>query len=188
MHDTAFDSLTRAIGTGVSRRGMLRAVAGGGLSVGLLGWTAEQSAAAKNCKKIKDKKKRKKCFAKAQGTTAQLPAPPPSPGCVPESPVTTCNGRCGTFPNSCGQFVTCPACTDGQQCLSNGSCATVCSAALSCRSGCECSPSVEGPSHCRPFPLTCEQAPQSCTRTAECPLNHQCQETGCGSTRCVPLC
>src|SRR5215212_8216542 len=74
MHDTAFDSLTKSIGAGVSRRGTLRALAGGGLSLGLFGRTTVPDAAAKNCKKIKDKKKRKACRKKDSGAKAQVPA------------------------------------------------------------------------------------------------------------------
>src|SRR5688500_6787932 len=84
MHDTAFDHLARAMRARPSRRGLLRALAGGGLTLGLLGVTAVPDAAAKNCKKVKDKKKRKKCSAKATGATAQPPAgdpPPPPPAC-----------------------------------------------------------------------------------------------------------
>ena len=78
MHDRAFDHLTKSIGAGVSRRGLLRALGGGGLSLGLLGRTAVPDAVAKNCKKIKDKKKRKACRKKATDATAQVPGAPAS--------------------------------------------------------------------------------------------------------------
>jgi len=72
------DSLASALAAAGSRRGLL-----GGLllgTVGLVGWADTHEAAAKSCKKIKDKKKRKKCLQRAQGTAAQLPAgDPPSP-------------------------------------------------------------------------------------------------------------
>jgi hypothetical protein len=70
------DALARSLTTSRSRRSAL-----GGLllgTVGLLGWADTQEAAAKTCKKIKDKKKRKACQKKATGTTDQLPGDPAS--------------------------------------------------------------------------------------------------------------
>ena len=76
-----FDRLTRSLAIAGPRRGVLSGLLVGAVS--LLGWSKAQDAVAKDCKKIKDKKKRKACQKKAQGTTAQPPAsdPPPPLAC-----------------------------------------------------------------------------------------------------------
>ena len=78
MAPNRFDTLTRFLTTVRSRRGILS-----GLLVGTLGLLASSDAedvVAKNCKKIKDKKKRKKCLAKAKDNTNQTPDTPPPDG------------------------------------------------------------------------------------------------------------
>ena len=164
MHDTAFDTLARTMGNGVSRRGLLRALGGGGLSLGLLGRTAVPDAVAKNCKKITDKKKRKKCFAKAQGTTAPVPAPAPAPAPITcPSGTFVLAGRCA--PN-CGQ--TCQA--------KAGTCATT----------------FEGFPFCAPDITSCAAVPKVCSSHADCGAQEFCTLTSCGpnqsiENRCLPL-
>ena len=84
MHARRVNPLAQALAAAGSRRGVLSGLFIG--TVGLLGWADTPEAAAKSCKKIKDKKKRKKCLQKAQGTTAPLPAPVPAPSPVATGP------------------------------------------------------------------------------------------------------
>jgi hypothetical protein len=150
MHDTAFDHLARAMGDAVSRRGLLRALAGGGLTLGLVGWTAGHDAAAKSCKKIKDKKKRKKCLAKATSPTAQLPAPPPPPVACPSGTFALA-GRCA------------PTC--GQPCLDSGG---------------VCLDTLEGFLVCAPFFTSCAAIPKVCSSHADCGAQEFCTTSLCG--------
>lgn len=195
MDDTRFDALTRSLAT-PSRRRLLRALvttlSGAGLAAGTDQAVPAHDLAA-TCKKRKDKAKRKKCLKKAKAHNAAHKRP----GCVPQDPATVCAAGCGTRSNNCGQPVVC-ACPTGQACLSNGSCGRACTAGMApfCPGECACpfGPSTEGPSYCVPTGSTCEQAPQSCSSTAECPDDHYCLETAaCGpgnskANRCVPLC
>ena len=94
MHARRVNPLAQALAAAGSRRGVL-----GGLligTVGLLGWANTPEAAAKTCKKIKDKKKRKACRKKATGTTGQLPGDPAAPQTIavtcPRSTVTFVSG------------------------------------------------------------------------------------------------
>ena len=139
MDADRFDALSRSLTTAGSRR---RALAG--LFSGTLGLFSawDNEATAKNCKKLKNKKKRKKCLAKTL---------PSSPTCTPNcdrkvcgddgcggscgscvAPETCQSGRCGCVPNctnrvcgsdgctgSCGTG-TCP--TSGQSCTAAGQC------------------------------------------------------------------
>jgi len=63
MDGFAFDALTRSLTSAGSRRGALAGLVSG--TLGLVSTWADE-ATAKNCKKIKNKKKRKKCLAKAR--------------------------------------------------------------------------------------------------------------------------
>ena len=137
MDGTRFDSLTRSLTDARSRRGVLSSLLVG--TLGLVGWFDSQEAAAKNCKQIKDKKKRKKCLKKGQGAPSQAldaspsgdpapPPPPPPPGpCIPACAGKVCGADgCG---GSCGI-----ACTGGKICP-NGVC--VCpSGTEECGGGC----------------------------------------------------
>jgi hypothetical protein len=103
MDDARFDSLTRALSTAGSRRAMGLILPG---VLALLAWSGAQDAAAKSCRKIKDKKKRKKCLAQA---VPPPPVPPPTV-CTP-----TCAGKvCGD--DGCGGVcgLACPA---GEACV-----------------------------------------------------------------------
>ena len=105
MDPDRFDILARSFGSELARRAAL-----GGLLVGplgLLGLADIESAAARACKKIKDKKKRKKCLAKANGPTNPPPScKPASTSCGPPSnttDATCCSGSClGTGPSQPG--------------------------------------------------------------------------------------
>jgi hypothetical protein len=198
-----FDVMTRSLTRVPSRRDVLRGLTGG-LGLGAL-WLPGTAAA---------KKKRKKKHKK----TTQQPTTNCTPNCLdrtcgndgcggscgacgsndicrggtccaPESPATTCAGRCGTWTNNCGQPVVCPTCPGGQQCLSNGSCAMVCGPGIPCPSYCTgCSvPTSEGETHCVAgnSPNTCPT--QVCSSTADCPAGKQCQMC-LGSGRCFSLC
>jgi hypothetical protein len=107
--------------------------------------------------------------------------PPPPPGSVAEAQATTCRGRCGTWPNNCGQSVTCPSCPVGQDCLPSGTCARSCTVAAECAdcSVAGCVASIEGQTHCsRPVnPLVdfmaCDDAPH-CESSTVCPQGTQC--------------
>src|SRR5215211_1871454 len=105
MDGAQFDALSRAFGASQTRRRALRALVAGAL--GLVG-TATDEAVAKNCKKITNKTKRKKCLAKARG---QTPVVPPLP-CVPQCAATNaCDGDgCG---NSCGECSAPKVCVGG---------------------------------------------------------------------------
>jgi hypothetical protein len=64
MDAPRFDALARSLTEIRSRRGALRGLLLG--AGGLLSLAAAQDASAKNCRKIKNKKRRKKCLAKAE--------------------------------------------------------------------------------------------------------------------------
>jgi hypothetical protein len=75
----------------------------------------------------------------------------------------------------------------GKQCLSNGSCAIVCTTNQDCPSsdcnGCS-NPDVDGAHHCivgQLVPLV------TCTSTAKCPRGSHCQDSGGGGV-CIALC
>src|SRR5688500_1384791 len=98
MHTDRFDTLARTLSTAGSRRRALFATLGG--ASGLLGVSTLQEADAKNCKRIDNKKKRKKCLARARRTE-----------CIP-----ACDGKqCGA--NGCGG--TCGSCGTGAVCEAN---------------------------------------------------------------------
>jgi hypothetical protein len=95
---------------------------------------------------------------------------------------------------TCVASVCCPLCPSGQECLSNGSCATACVDQDDC-TGCtgSCLFSTEGERHCSEHISSCEDFPQVCTSTTECPTGQECQVPDCGpgtpfQPRCLPLC
>ena len=195
MDADRFDTLARTLTAAGSRRQALVATLGGGLSLVLGAASVDEAGAKKRCPPCK-KRKLGKCKKKlpdgtaCSGGTCQAGA-----CCLPESPETTCAGRCGTWPNTCRQTVSCPPCAGGMYCLANGSCAKICLAQEDCPAGCGCPMSVEGPRHCVVLGTpSCALIPQVCTATAECPAGWHCQLTGCPGPngnpeyRCVPLC
>jgi hypothetical protein len=76
--------------------------------------------------------------------------------------------------------------------LANGTCAPTCVNDVPC-GACNCRPAdPEGIQTCS-FLNSCEDSPQLCSSTAECPLNQTCVSYGCGpggaqQNRCVPVC
>ena len=88
MDGARFDTLARSLTTPGTRRGALGGLLLSALSV--LGLSDAQHATAKDCKKIKDKKKRKKCLNKAQQDDN-------TPPCVP-----TCAAANACGSNGCG--------------------------------------------------------------------------------------
>jgi len=176
-----FDSLARSLTTTRSRRHALAAALAGGLGTLGLGTTEAKK------KRRKKKNDGGRNGDGKKGGSPQSPPPqssPPPPSCTPETPVATCAGRCGTWPNTCGEFVTCPSCTDGKQCVGNGSCAITCSSTPECPAGCGCSfPTAEGGQRCIATPVPCPTQP--CQNTTDCPFGQQCQTcngdrvTGC---------
>ena len=160
MDGLRVDAISRALGTGHARRALFATLGPVASVVFAVGVGRDESAAKK---KRKRKKKRH--------------ASPPT-SCVPESPVATCAGRCGTWLNTCGQYVSCPACTDGKVCLSNGSCGIACTASDTCPTGCGCTTATpEGPRYCIQS-LSCRD--QSCESTGLCPLGSVCNVTPTG--------
>jgi hypothetical protein len=108
--------------------------------------------------------------------------------CTPEPREVTCAGRCDTVTSirTCGQPVAC-SCPSGQVCLSNGTCAIVCTGINSCPSRCICGgPNTEGAKVC----LVTFDCSTPCTSTAECPLGTHCQlgVAPCQEGGCMPLC
>ena len=97
-----FDAIARSLTTaGSRRRAVVLALSG---TLGLFG-TAVEEATAKNCKKIKNKKKRKKCLARTKMA-------PTTPTCIRDCAGKTCgDDGCG---GSCGP------CTGGS--CSGGAC------------------------------------------------------------------
>jgi len=73
----------------------------------------------------------------------------------------------------------------GKTCLSNGSCAIVCTVNEDCPSTCSCSnPDVDGAQHCIAGPL---DVTVLCGTTDACPRGSQCENLG-GIALCVELC
>jgi hypothetical protein len=197
MDGARFDGLTRALAEARSRRHILSAGLAGVL--GALGHATTQ-AKKKPCPPCK-KRKKGKCKGTlsdgtgcsggtCQGGSCVAAVVPPQP-CVPESQAATCNGRCGTWLNTCGHYVTCPTCTDGKVCLGSGSCAIPCTAEEPCGVGgsCYCQVDITGAGYCRAFLGACPNAP--CTTSADCPLGTYCKPTACDDglpRQCWPLC
>jgi hypothetical protein len=176
MDGTRFDTLTRVLHDARSRRGVFSGLLVGTLA--LVGVSVED-ATAKNCKKIQNKAKRKKCLAKAKG------ASPPPPSC-PEGQ-RLCRGACLSV------LICCDAsdCAGGRTCQA-GTCACpadtphVCAGSTVCRQCCvkaDCTSlplSGEGISECVSGVCTCPQP-----RTRLCPgTNGRCG-TCCDSAECT---
>ncbi len=198
MHSTLIDALVRFWGTR-SRRDSLRLLTGSGLAA-LLTRLDHGSARERQ----KHKKRRKKCKGNTQKCGKK---------CIPRSDCCT-NANCGPggacLAGACvcvNGFTKCqfacvpedegccsaPECEAGQKCLANDSCATICSGLVAgeCGGGCLCTvENVEGLQHCVDIRSDCDELPQTCASTAECPLGQQCQRVGCAGNpmRCVPLC
>jgi hypothetical protein len=180
MNKTQFDHLTRVLGNGVSRRGMLRSLAGGGLTLGLVGWTDGHDAAAKTCQKIDDKKKRKACLKKARGTTASLPVGDPPPPPASDLPVPS-------PPPPPPPPLLCPSGTFAFA----GRCAPNCGEACTTKGG-TCLITFEFVGFCFPNITSCAAVPTTCSSHDECGAQELCGVVACGpadgpANRCVPF-
>jgi hypothetical protein len=144
MDGTQFDCLTQSLLPRLSRRGLGQSLSGSGLAALLaaLGLTAmtgdepSQVAAAGNCKKIKDKRKRKRCLRKAREL-----AP-------------TCNDGIANGSESdvdCGG--SCSRCANGKRCIGRDDCiGALClnNVCTSCSAiGNECFSDSHGPCTCQ---------------------------------------
>jgi len=198
MESDHFDALARTLTSVRSRRQALVAILGGALGM-VLGATSIEETEAKKKKPCPAcmKRKKGKCKGKKPDGTA-CPGGTCQGGscCVPQETGLICAAGCGTRSDTCGGTVSCP-CPAGQDCLGNGSCARTCnSATQNCPMGCRCSGarSAEGAVICTPQSVvTCDQVPQPCTTSTECPQGSVCQFTPCGAGgttafRCMPVC
>jgi hypothetical protein len=139
MDGSHFDTLARTVTAAGSRRRVLTGLVLG--SLGLRGALTEQ-AAARTCKKIKNKAKRKKCLAKAR-----LGANPLGPSCPEGKKI--CAGTCIPSNQCCADADCGP---DAPRC-----CRGTCMTAQCCTSG-DCAPNEA----CVNFTCTCELAFGSC--------------------------
>ena len=185
-----FDGLTRSF---ASRRAALTGLAGG--VAALLGLVGEDEAIAHNaaakCRKLSDPIKRRQCLRRARAHNRRH-------RCKAKPTAIVCGGRCGTTVDNCGKQISCPGCAVGKTCLGNGSCSRTCvvrGVPGDCPAGCGCGiPAVDGGIHCIPLSISqCDQIPQVCTVTAQCPVGTFCGNAPCGpdSTdqgRCIPVC
>jgi hypothetical protein len=213
MNQHRIAALTRSLTHVPSRRDVLRGFASGVLGLGTL-WLEGAQARNKHRKKHKRKKTkapsppaatctprcgRKVCGDDGCGGSCGNCAPGQScrsgTCCTPEPSAVTCVGRCGTvIDNICHLPVAC-SCPSGQACLSNGSCAAVCSSSATIcpvNGSCDCGSTAEGTIHCVGTSF-CDLSSQVCTSTAECPVGQLCRVTNCGpaggpENRCWPLC
>ncbi len=205
MDGTHFDDWTRMLAAGTSRRRVLKGLLGGA-GAGALSHLGLRRAGAshgrppgatclqnEHCASGLCDLQTRRCTC--PGSTTARGGQCVSTACPAGTTLSgsTCQCVCpATGQPPCGTGATATCCAAGQDaCLLNQSCAETCGAGHGCPAGCRCSyPSVEGPTHCIPHPLTCEQIPQACTSTAECPQGQHCQEVVCGDglNRCVPLC
>ena len=177
-----FDTLSRSLSTGSSRRSALAAVLGG--SLGLLGLDSIEAKKKKACSPCK-KRKKGKCKGTlpdqtpcaggtCQGGSCIAPPPPPPPPPLP-----------------------CGGCPSGQTCLSNGSCAIPCPTGDGdcpfnrCAS---CDRNAEQTQYCSAGLTAPCAAYQVCTLpagTSSCPKGTQCQPCLPGENDedfCIPLC
>jgi len=200
MDQHPFTALTRSVRGVPSRRDVLHGLAAAGLGLAALRLPDAVTAKKKRKKKSKKTDTQQQCTPNCVERTCGNDGCGGSCGgcganqvchggtcCVPESRGDTCAGRCGTRTNNCGQPVACATCAAGQQCLSNGSCAIVCTDNADCPSTCGgCSnPDVEGAHHCigdfvRPEVF--------CTSTTDCPPGSHCQNIGAASSVCISVC
>lgn len=184
MDDERFDALARAVST---RRA---AFAGGfGALAALFSIVPEADAhnALKRCRGLANLAKRRACRRRARihNRKHRCKSRPARRICADLR-------RCsGVAVNDCGRLINC-GCPGGQSCLANGSCASNCelSGPLGCPEDCVCfGPEVDNGKRCIPIPLPCDQIPQVCTSTVDCPLGTFCLVGPCDDeNRCVPLC
>jgi hypothetical protein len=177
-----FDALTRSLTTAGSRRRALTGLLGGTLE--LFGRWAEE-AAAKNlkCKRIKNKKKRKKCLARARAIptctrncAGKVCGDDGCGGsCGSCTPPDTCqNGICACVPNCAGKLCgddgcggSCGPCTGGS--CDEGSC--ICVGQVFCGGACR---AFCGTNQAR-NPTSCE----CCSKSGGCFSGFECCSNVC---------
>lgn len=191
MDSDRFDALTRLLS---SRRAALTGLVG--VAATLVGLAAVADVSAHNptaaCRRLPTPAKRRACRRRARRHNR-------THRCRPRPATEICArlGRCsGVAVNNCRKRINC-TCPAGKRCLSNGSCAAICGPGFpDCTGDCGCSgPEVGGGFICRPATVSqCEQVPEVCTTTADCPLGSFCFSQACvGSggaleNRCFPHC
>jgi hypothetical protein len=201
MDHVRFDDIIRSLGAQASRRRLVLSLTTSGLAV-----LADSAFGASHVDAKKKRRKKQKpqpqptpectpnCVDRAcgndgcGGSCGTCGADQICHGgacCTPESRSATCGGRCGTRTNNCGQPVACATCAAGQECISNGSCAKVCTTNPDCAGTCNgCSnPSTEGAHHCIVGPL---MPTVPCNDTTDCPPGSHCQDIG--AKVCIELC
>jgi hypothetical protein len=97
--------------------------------------------------------------------------------------------------NRKGKHKTTCRCPRNRVRLQNDTCAAICAADEDCPANCTCPTeiqkiSVEGRRHCFPPNIGCDDIPQTCSSTADCPYGQVCEWTRClgESYRCIALC
>jgi hypothetical protein len=175
MDARQFDSLSRALGDGLTRRGLVAIL--GALAGGVAAFASHDAAAAKRGKKRKKKKGPRGCIPNCTGTTCGADG---------------CGGSCG----SCGTGLTCctSTCvnlaTDPNNC---GLCGRVCASGGCIRGQCTCDSNPQCPAGC-----TCgsrfQGAPNACldgftttdcSTDDECPPSSVCLLSGTCSVPCT---
>ncbi len=190
MDDAQFDALTRALH---SRRTAVVGLLGGLTAMlGLDGGDATAHNPAPACRNIADARRRARCRRRARAHHRHRHS------CTPQPAAVTCRNRCGGTRNNCKQAVAC-TCPAETTCLPNQGCSRACAAPpFACPAGCACFDGVllveTSSFQCVPLGISeCEQVPQVCTSTAECPFGQFCGTTACSpggddEGRCIPVC
>ncbi len=119
MDDRSFDTLTRTLAGGETRRRLLGALVALPAASGLLGLLDADDAGAKGRRRRRVKKHK---HGKGRRSTGKSPRSKPTPqACAPESMAQTCAGTCGSITNTCGEIVECGSCACTPSC---GACHT----------------------------------------------------------------
>jgi hypothetical protein len=199
MDPVRFDTLVKSLPSAGTRRSLLRLLAAVPMAAGLLPLLAPEEAQGRdhhggnghkggnghngskghngNNGKGKDGKGGK---SGKRGT---------SRSCTPQERSRTCQGRCGSVPNNCGQSVEC-SCPAGEICRSDGTCSP-CDGNNACPSGCTCS------SGSSPEPGVCVEVIADPCPLPNCFGLSRCADPGafcvrvfCGelTQRCIPKC
>ena len=161
MHETVFDHLSRSMGAGVSRRKMVRVVAGGALSLGL-GHLALDDVDAKKHGRRRNKRKRR---ADDRSTSGLVPIPPgptdPEPGTCPAGTFGLA-GRCARG---------CDAGCAGGVCMTTIEDVTFCAPVIA---------------DCADIPTKCTSHEQ-CGAQEFCAPTFLCRTTDPVNSRCLPI-
>lgn len=114
MDNRHFDSLTRGLATGDSRRRLLAFLGALPVAGGLAALLDPEDAEAAG--RRKRRKKRHKHGEGRRRKKRKHRKKPTPPTCTPESRAQTCDGACGTVPNNCGVVVDCGPCPCSPTC------------------------------------------------------------------------